>query len=522
MKVHEGGSMTCRFVQQEPKPRWFSIQTPINPTPFMTTLPFSMHGPTISHLVHILQLLITAYGLPNTYIVLNLCHVLMVAYQAEQYPLMLVSLLCPSTTSETALTDMWQLLAELCMTMFSTYRSMTMELTTEVVYRMRFNSIFAHLNNLHALLGDFAYIIKLKDKLMVALLLVKIRNRMFLSRQSIVSHAILHVVFFVMVQQLLPVAGAQPLSNQSFNISLESSYFNVSSNPAHEMSTGISQSTYQIIGISLAAIAGITGISAAIWGPCLPKWWTDRRHAKPDSERGEDRQRDQIDQDQPAQHNEHTQSQVPDSSQADDNSQSGDDGMSSSNEEPDSGFYRHARNVDRLGNTTDASGEGSVSSERGYELQHIGMQSRNVSTTREYVVHMTAPLDNESEGDSSVIGSPIHSANTNTQVTWVSSSDDMQPSVATAPPNRAIIPSSLDFGTVADNETFSNESTGPSTHSTTNANPIVDNVAARFVGADTTQRAGASSLDSPVTRAHVQPHQRSESVPPSDKTKRHF
>ncbi|KAI0856941.1 hypothetical protein F4860DRAFT_518354 [Xylaria cubensis] len=255
------------------------------------------------HVVYNLQLLITAYGLLNIYTAFNLCHVLMVEYQTENcLPVILFE--------------------ELCMMAFAICRSRA---TAQAIGMSNFVDktivlLNLLLNVLQTFLGNVLYIMKRlqdmksKGKLIAMFLLIKLSDDLFPRRQSSVSRANSHIIFFIMVQQLPLIAGAQPLSNQSLTITLESSYSD-RSNLAHEISIGIPQSVYQIIGISLAAIAGITGISAAIWGPCLPKWWTDRRHVQPVPERDEeDRQRNEIDHGPPSQRTDQIHRRVPNSS----------------------------------------------------------------------------------------------------------------------------------------------------------------------------------------------------------------
>ncbi|KAI0185563.1 hypothetical protein EV127DRAFT_441132 [Xylaria flabelliformis] len=135
------------------------------------------------------------------------------------------------------------------------------------------------------------------------------------------------------------------------------------------MSIGIPQSVYQIIGISLAAIAGITGISAAIWGPRLPKWWTDRRHVQPIPERDEeDRRRNEIDHGPPSQRTDQIHSHVPNSSwqvgiddQLSALLNAGTDLADPFDGKEGSGSSRHARSIGGPGDITGAPGSGGAS-----------------------------------------------------------------------------------------------------------------------------------------------------------------
>ncbi|KAI1308825.1 hypothetical protein F5Y03DRAFT_393195 [Xylaria venustula] len=359
-------------------------------------------------------------------------------------------------------------LAELWM-MFSFYSSMVMAFAIEVVNMMMFDSIIAFLIILYHLFMVLVCILKrLRDEMAnaksLAELLTRSGNGAFLSRRLRISRSAFHSILFFIGLQAPLVIEAQPVFSQSPLIGKESSYSDILSLSMHLLSTGISPGIYQIIGLSIALITGIGGISAAIWGPCLPSWWNDRRRTQPDPERRED-----IEQ--------HTRDHGRSVQRRSDHLNA----TSFLNEEQDTGSPRHTQSIDEPGSATGEETElSSFTHDREYYLLNIGAQFPSSSIAQSSAAYPTECPDSEHQGAPSAVdnqGTEIPVA-PNTQATLTPLQNNIESSVATAPPDLTSYHSGLMDGlikpkkfppfcgrsdTVAGNEMSLNESMASST-----------------------------------------------------------
>ncbi|KAI0439966.1 hypothetical protein F4803DRAFT_553512 [Xylaria telfairii] len=309
-----------------------------------------MCGPFTSYSVRFLLLLMAAYGLLNIYMVFDLKNIPEVEYHAEECPLVVPP------------AEPWNM-PLVCYSMGTWLRWVFVSLDVPSILQVYFACLIKQLRD-----------VKARGEPLTTFLLAGSGASLFLRRQSSVSYATLHIPLFIMFLQGPWVAGAQPLPTQSFHTGLDSLHSDELSRSANQIPTGIPQDTYQIIVISLAVIAGIAGISASIWGPCLPSLW-----AYPRREWEEDSLHHRVDSD----------GQSPTLSNTLVNS------TNSANEEQESSSSRRTTNITGPENRTDASSVSTFDPE--HDLQHVGEQFDSDSASRYPIVHMAEDLDNLAE-----------------------------------------------------------------------------------------------------------------------------
>ncbi|KAI0967477.1 hypothetical protein F4678DRAFT_243348 [Xylaria arbuscula] len=312
------------------------------------------------------------------------------------------------------------------MMMYSFHPSMAMVLAMEVLNMVLFDSILVFL---YRPFMDLVCILKrLCDKTAhdksLAVLLAHSNDGAFLCRRLRISRAAFHSIIFFMALQAPLVIEAQPVFSQSPPIGKESSYSDIASLSMHLFSTGISPGAYQIIGLLIAIITGIGGISAAIWGPCLPSWWTNRRRAQPNPGRGEDEGQHAGDQGRLVQRSSDHLSPT-----------------SSLNEEQGSGSSRHIQRIDAPGSATGEETELSgFTHVPEHYLPNIGAQFPSSPIAQSSAAYPTECPDSEHQGAPNAVdpqGTEIP-VTTNTQLTLTSLQDNIESSVTTAPPDLSL------------------------------------------------------------------------------------